>query len=82
VEGHNVNDIDVSSILLEGVVHAEPWPYNAGDHDSDGIPDMMVKFKRTDVIDLLPNGDNVIVHINGTVGDVDFEGVDMIRVVP
>jgi hypothetical protein len=43
---------------------------------------MMVKFKRTDVIDLLPNGDNVIVHVNGTAGDVDFEGVDMIRVVP
>jgi hypothetical protein len=80
-EGHDVNDIDVSSILLESAVAAEQWPYNAGDHDSDGIPDMMVKFNRADLIDLLPEGDNVIVHINGTVGDVDFEGVDMIRVV-
>jgi hypothetical protein len=60
-EGYDVHDIDISSILLEGTVHAETWPYSIGDYDKDGIPDLMVKFKWADVIDILPNGDNVVV---------------------
>ena len=50
-------------------------------HDRNGIQDLMVKFKRADVINLLPNGDNVLVHVTGTVGTVTFEGVDTIRVI-
>ncbi len=79
-EGYDVNDIIISSILLQGVVPAEQWPYNIGDHDRDGIPDLMVKFKRRDVIDILPEGDNVIVHVTGMAGATPFEGVDTIRV--
>lgn len=45
----------------------------------------MVKFKRSDVINLLPNGDNVAVHVTGiagaTTGATTFEGVDVIRVI-
>jgi hypothetical protein len=80
-DGYDVNDIIISSILLEGTVPAETWPYSIGDHDKDGIPDLMVKFKRADVINILPNGDNVLVHVSGTVGTVTFDGVDTIRVI-
>ena len=80
--GYNVNDIDISSIRLEGTIPAEPRPYAMGDHDKDGIPDLMVKFKRSDAINLLPNGDKVTVRVTGTVGTTTFEGVDTIRVIP
>jgi len=51
------------------------------DYDKDGITDLMVKFKRSDVINLLPNRDKVPVHVTGTVGATTFEGVDVIRVI-
>lgn len=51
-----------------------------GDYDKDGISDLMVKFDRADAINLLPNGDQVTVHVTGKVGTVTFEGVDIIRV--
>ncbi|MEW6417895.1 MAG: hypothetical protein AB1480_07215, partial [Nitrospirota bacterium] len=80
-EGYDVHDIIVSSILLEGTVPAEQRPYCIGDHDKDGIPDLMVKFNRNSVINILPEGDNVLVHVTGTVGIITFEGVDTIRVI-
>jgi hypothetical protein len=42
----------------------------------------MVKFRRSDVIDVLPEGDEVPVTLTGTVGMVTFEGMDSIRVIP
>ena len=48
----------------------------------DGIPDLMVKFKRSDVINLLDSGDPVPVRVSGTVGTMTFEGIDTIRVIP
>ncbi len=79
--GYNVKDIDVSSIRLEGTIPAETWPYAIGDQDKDGIPDLMVKFKRSDVIGVLPLGDSVPVHVTGKVGPTAFDGVDVIRVI-
>ena len=79
--GYKPVDIDVSSIRLEGTIPAESWPYAIGDHDKDGIADLMVKFKRSDVIKLLPDGDRVTVHVTGNVGTTTFEGVDFIRVI-
>jgi hypothetical protein len=78
---YDVNDIIVSSILLQGVIPSESKPSNVGDHDHDGIPDLMVKFRRSDVIDLLPAGENVIVQVTGDLPDVSFEGFDIIRVI-
>ncbi|MBI5676858.1 MAG: hypothetical protein HZC48_13745 [Nitrospirae bacterium] len=80
-QGYNVADIIVSSILLEGTIPAEPWPYSISDHDKDRIPDLMVKFNRTNIINLLPAGDNVIVHVKGIAGTTTFEGFDRIRVI-
>lgn len=48
-EGYNVSDIDVSTLLLNGTVSMETFPTCIGDHDGDGVPDLMVKFSRNDV---------------------------------
>ncbi|NOZ68619.1 MAG: hypothetical protein GXP46_05120 [Deferribacteres bacterium] len=44
--GYDVNDIEISSIVLEGTVPAEPWPYRIGDYDRDGTADLMVVQKE------------------------------------
>jgi large repetitive protein len=62
-------------------VPAEARPCAIGDHDRDGIPDLMVKFKRSDVIALLPTGEKVPIHVTGKVGSTIFDGVDIIRVI-
>jgi len=79
--GYMPSDIDISSLRLEGSIPAEPRPYEIGDYDKDGIPDLMVKFKRSDAISLLPSGEHVVVHVTGKVGSTAFEGVDIIRVI-
>jgi hypothetical protein len=79
--GYNVKDIDVASIRLEGTVPAEVWPYAVGDHDRDGIADLMVKFRRSAVISILSTGEQVPVHVTGKAGAMTFEGVDIIRVI-
>ena len=80
-DGYKPADVDISSIRLEGSIPAETKPYGIGDHDKDGIPDLMVKFKRSDLINLLSTGDKVIVQVTGKVGSMIFEGVDVIRVI-
>lgn len=45
--GYNPSDIDISSIVLNGALGVDPGaPTSIGDHDGDGIPDLMIKFKR------------------------------------
>lgn len=63
-------------------IPAQTHPYRIGDHDHDEIPDLMVKFKRSDVINILPEGDEVPVTVSGIVGSTTFEGLDSIRVIP
>lgn len=52
-QGYNVSDIDVSTVLLNNTVRAETGPTCIGDYDNDGIPDLMVKFDRKTVEDLV-----------------------------
>jgi hypothetical protein len=90
--GYRASDIDISSIRLEGTVHAEPWPYERKDHYLDhgcehdhkghNHAELTVKFNRSDVIAVLPSGEHVPVHVSGKVGTTTFEGVDIIRVIP
>jgi len=80
-EDYNAADIDVASVLIGDTVPAEPRPYAVGDDDKDGIPDLMVKFRRADVIGLLPAGDEVQVLVTGTVSTGTVEGVDVRRVI-
>ena len=83
--GFVVGDIDVSSIMLNGTLHAAPKPTSIGDNDNDGIPDLMVKFDRQAIITWLKDegiyGGEVTFTVTGTVADKPFEGHDTIRII-
>jgi hypothetical protein len=79
--GYDVKQINLASIRLEGTIPAETRPSAVGDQDRDGIADLIVKFRRSDVIAVLPMGDKVPVNVTGKVGATTFEGVDIIRVI-
>lgn len=78
-EGYDVADIDVDSILLEGVIEVQHSDVQ------DGV--LMVKFDRQNVIayielvlEVTPP-DNVTPTVTGEVAGTPFEGSDTIRVI-
>lgn len=74
-EGYEVEDIDVDTILLNGIVSAE-WG-----HIQDSV--LMVKFDRSEVAAILSPGDAVELTVTGELTDgTSFEGSDTIRVTP
>jgi hypothetical protein len=80
--GYEVADIDVSTLLLNGSVQAELKPASIGDDDNDEIIDLMAKFDRAAVEDILVIGDNVEITVSGSLTDgIQFAGTDIIRVI-
>jgi parallel beta-helix repeat protein len=86
-EGYNVADISASSILLNNTIPAEPKPIALGDYDSDGIPDLMVKFNRTEVISFIgdrtgyPRFATVTLTIAGNLNnEIPLQGSDTIKI--
>lgn len=76
---YRLEDVDARSITANGVA-AAPSPVAVGDHDADGIPDLMVKFDAQAVMGTLTDGEATIV-ISGHAGDgTPFEGTDRVRV--
>ncbi len=92
-----VADIDVSTIILrvagvvgpdcsepsDNFVSAELTPTELGDHDGDGIADLMVKFSRPDVLDLITGKTvdslvTLVVFGELLPGGTRFEGCDTI----
>jgi hypothetical protein len=77
-DGVEPSDIDLSSLRLEGVLPliVPPTP-KLGDGDGDGTPDLMVKFSRSDLIQLLCEKDqttgNVVLTMTGGVAGFPFE---------
>ena len=65
--------------MLNGVVPAEKS--RIGDHDRDGVFDLMVKFDRRHTAALLEPGDAVEIAVTGLVEGLRFGGVDAIRVI-
>jgi len=81
-EGYEVSNIDVSTIRLNDIVPAESKPTEIGDHDDDGVPDLMVKFNRADVQEILEVGDEVEITVTGKLIDgLPFDGKDTIKVI-
>jgi hypothetical protein len=73
-------DIDVSTVRFNDSVSAEQHPVEVGDYDSDGIPDLMVKFSRHDVLETIDGIGEVEVTVSGQVDGQTFTGTDDIRV--
>ena len=50
-QSYDPNDIDISTIRLNETIEVDPnAPATVGDYDNDGIPDLMVKFRRADIL--------------------------------
>ena len=79
-EGYRVRDIDISTVKLNGEISAELHPTEIGDYDEDGVPDLMVKFNRKELIAIFSVGEATL-RITGEVNDTSFEGSDTIRVI-
>jgi len=80
-EGYDVGQIEVSSIRLNDTVSASEWPYEVGDYNDNGIPDLMVKFDRRAVQEVVDVGESVEITITGEVDGIPFTGIDTIRVI-
>jgi hypothetical protein len=87
-EGYSVEEIDRGSVVIseiDGDVIDPPLhtagPWQIGDYDRDGIPDLMVKFDRQELISLLKVTDKSIT-VSGELADGTlFFGTDNSRVI-
>lgn len=80
-ESYDVEEIDISSVMVKlyETVPALAHPTKVGDYDSDGVPDLMVRFERAAVQGIVPTGGEVKVTVSGELTDGTlFEGTDMI----
>ncbi len=79
-EGLSVGDINVSSVMLNDVVPVDcSHAPEVGDHDGDGVPDLMLKFSRTEVQACLIPGQSQTMTITGSLGDgTRFVGGDSV----
>jgi hypothetical protein len=87
-EGYNLSDIDVSTIMLNNTIPVELTPIHIGDCDCDGTPDLMVKFERQKVIDLILKNYQftgrfgmVTLTITGEMAECAFQGSDDIKII-
>jgi hypothetical protein len=79
---YDPNNLDPTTVYLNGVVLADSRFYEVGDVDDDGIMDAMFKFDRRDVMDILPEGDAVEITVTGEIIDtIYFVATDHVRVI-
>lgn len=79
--GYSINDIDISSIRLNGSIGVvSDAPVTIGDEDRDGITDLAVKFDRAATLATLAVGNAVPVTVSGFIAGEEFSGVHLIRV--
>lgn len=89
-KGHDVMDIDGSTVMLNGIAAytgKEAWARagantsNIIDHDEDGIPERMVKFNGSEVQDIVGIGEALLIVTGDLIGGPSFEGIDVISVI-
>ncbi len=84
--GYTPYDIDVSTIILKGeVMGVEPSPFEVGDFDNNGIPDLLAAFNRTEVANsILADGTtqgNTNLTLTGRFLDGKyFEGTSVVKI--
>jgi len=87
VKDYDVSKINISTIFLNGIIRAETNPKykfvknpEISDRDGDGLPELMVKFNRAEVLKILRGG-SVVLTVMGEVNGQPFIGNDTVRVV-
>jgi hypothetical protein len=78
--GHVPSDIDVTTVRLNGTIPAMLKPVVIGDHDGNGVADLMVKFNRQE-LGSLPLGAIELKVSGSMIGGRSFAGSDMIRAI-
>jgi len=80
--GLPIEDIEVSTLRLNDIVSPEKKQFIIGDYDDDGIPDMMVKFRRQAASQVLQSGDDVELTVSGRLKNgLLFEGSHSLKVI-
>jgi hypothetical protein len=90
--GYDVSNVNMGKTFLDDVIPvAEDSPISVGDYDSDGIPDLMMKFSRNDVIRYIEAMDwggetgrfrELTLKISGELHSGEmFEGSDTINII-
>jgi hypothetical protein len=95
-ESHSANSIDTSSIMLNNSIQVDPEAsYQIGDWDNNGIPDLMTKFDRDEIIQFVLESIETSEHepkaspyfietrlkVKGELTDgTFFEGIDTVRI--
>ena len=72
---YDLADISIDNIMMNGIISAQALPFEAGDYDGDGIEDLMVKFKREDVANILAVSQQADIIVTGDVSGISFEGI-------
>lgn len=81
-EGYDASNINVCTMMLNDQVQAEVHSTEIGDYDNDDIADIMVKFDRPAVQEILEVGDEIEIAVTGELTDgTSFGGTDTIRVI-
>ncbi|MFC1799882.1 FlgD immunoglobulin-like domain containing protein [Candidatus Eisenbacteria bacterium] len=78
--GYDPMDIDETTVRLCDSLEALDDPVEIGDYDEDDIPDLMVKFLRSEVIGILGDGIEAELTVTGQVLDETFVGSDIVRI--
>jgi len=79
-EGHNPEQVILSSILLNGTVPSVTNSVHLNDRDKDGIPELRVEFNRDQVRPLLTPGAQALAITGEMVGDMQWAGVGLLEV--
>jgi len=85
--GYSVSDIDVSTVTLDNTVVVDlSAPSEIGDHNSNGVPDLMVKFSGAEVNKYILSKDtgqeNITLIVGGKLlSETSFVGSDVIRII-
>ena len=84
--GYDVNSIDIASIqilTIQGhkldIPIGTVGPHEIGDHNNDGINDLMVKFDRKSLTDILKEG-SAEIEVVGKHDGTYFSGTDTVKV--
>ena len=79
--GFSPSDVDISSLRLAGSVSPDPKFRRVGDHDLNGLPELMVRFSGAEIGPLLTLGVNNLEVTASLVTGEHCSGSDTVRVV-
>ena len=80
--GYNISDIDPTTVKFNNQISAQSKPTAIGDYNNNGMPDLMVKFDRQAVQNILTTGDEISISVSGNLKNGKFfAGQDLIKVI-